>query len=73
MQTLNIPESNEQALNQTLGIAYYNLAVEYEHVHDYETAKRIYYKSLQFSRLAINTEQLQSQIDRSIKEINQKI
>ena len=46
METLNIPESNEQALNQTLGIAYYNLAVEYEHTHDYETARRVYYKSL---------------------------
>lgn len=58
METLNIPESNEHALNQTLGIAYYNLAVEYEHIHDYETAKRVYYKALQFSRQAINTEQL---------------
>ena len=73
METLNIPESNEQALNQTLGIAYYNLAVEYEHIHDYETARRVYYKSLQFSRLAINTEQLQSQINRSLKEVNRKI
>lgn len=56
VSTLDIPESNESALNQTLGIAYYNLAVEYEHIQDFYTAKRIYMKSLTFSRLSVNTE-----------------
>ena len=53
---LCIPESNESAINQTLGIAYYNLAVQYEHTHEYKTAKQIYHKALTFARISINTE-----------------
>lgn len=73
MKDLDIPESNESAINQTLGIAYYNLAVQYEHTHDYQTAKQIYQKGLTFARISINTEQLQAQITESLIEVEKKL
>ena len=39
---LNIPETSQQSLLQTLGIAHYNLAVEYEHMSDYKNAMSQY-------------------------------
>ena len=39
------PETSTIALNQTLSIAYYNLAVEYEHVKSFMLAKDSYLRS----------------------------
>lgn len=36
---------NKEALNQTLGCAYYNLAVEYEHTKEFDKAIECYLKA----------------------------
>jgi hypothetical protein len=34
IEDLSIPEASEASIKQTMGIAYYNLAVEYEHTNN---------------------------------------
>ena len=39
---LAIPEASEASIKQTMGIAFYNLAVEYEHTNNLEQALTAY-------------------------------
>jgi len=39
---LSIPEASETSIKQTMGIAFYNLAVEYEHTNNLEQALTAY-------------------------------
>ena len=55
---LDIPESNVQALNQTLAIAHYNLGVEYEFEGDFEKAKQSYEEARGLALISVNTEHL---------------
>jgi hypothetical protein len=41
-------EENKEALHQTLGVAYYNLAVEYEHVKQFDKAIESFLKAQYF-------------------------
>ena len=59
---LKIPESNEESLTQTLGIAHYNLGVEYEHSGSFEKAKENYLTAQDFAFISVNTEHLKAQI-----------
>ena len=45
-----VPETNVHALNQTLSIAYYNIAVEYEYVKQYPEAMQSYQTSIQHTQ-----------------------
>jgi hypothetical protein len=38
-------KENKETLNQTLGVAYYNLAVEYEFVKDFDKAIESFLKA----------------------------
>ena len=49
---LKIPESNEASLKQTLAIAHYNLAVEYEHSQMHEKAMGAYKNSLNYASIS---------------------
>jgi len=51
-----IPETSTVSLTQTLGIAYYNLAVEFEHTSEYVKAKAAYDEALHHASESVNTE-----------------
>ena len=70
---LKIPESNEESLKQTLGIAHYNLGVEFEHSGQFEQAKENYLTAQDFAFISANTEHLKAQISQSLIEIQKKI
>jgi len=55
---LDIPETNVDALNQTLSIAHYNLGVQYEFTHDFPSAKEAYEEARNLAHISINTEHL---------------
>ena len=58
-------------LHQTLSMAYYNLAVEYEHCREYDQATETFLKCQYFTKLSHNPnkEQFLAQIDASIMQL----
>ena len=72
-EDLEIPESNEESLTQTLAIAHYNLGVEFEHSFEYHKAQESYQEAHNFSIVSANTEHLNKQIFTSLAEVNLKL
>ena len=66
------PESKD-VLHQTLSMAYYNLAVEYEHCKEYNSATEAFVKAQYFTKLTKNPNKRQflDQIDESIDQLHE--
>jgi hypothetical protein len=56
---LDIPESSEVSLTQTLSIAFYNIAVEHEFSFNYTKAFECYTHAIEYAKISVNTEHLQ--------------
>jgi len=60
---------SKDVLHQTLSMAYYNLAVEYEYCKEYDQATETFIKAEYFTKMSKNPnkEQFQKQIQNNIQ------
>ena len=56
IEDLSIPEASEASIKQTMGIAFYNLAVEYEHTNNLSQALTAYNLAISMASSSPNTE-----------------